>query len=98
MRANLGEATAVEGDGVAVAPGQTKEATVTCPIGMRLLGGGFEWGSAGGNGTAVISSTPKLPTFLGEPADTTWDVQGRVDSGGTPNTIFAAALCLDDYT
>lgn len=92
---HLADATAVEGDGVAVGPGQTKDTTATCPDGMRLLGGGFEWGSPGGDGTAVISSTPKLPSFLGEPANTTWEVQGRVDSGGTANTIHAAALCLD---
>jgi hypothetical protein len=94
---HLGNAFVLESDPVAVAPGETKDATVTCPDGARLLGGGFEWGSAGGNGTAVISSTPKLPTYLGEPANTTWEVQGRVDSGGTANTIHAAALCLDDY-
>ena len=88
--AALKAATAVVGTGVAVGAGETKTATVTCPAGTRLLGGGSEWGSANGNGTAVISSSP---TFVGD-ANVTWEVQGRVDTGGTANTLFAEALCI----
>lgn len=90
IAAGLGGVLAEVGSGVAVGAGETKEATVTCPPGSRLLSGGPEWGSAGGNGTAVISSSP---TFTGNP-EVTWVVQGRVDAGGTANTLFAEALCL----
>jgi hypothetical protein len=83
-------ATAVVGTGVAVGVNETKTATVTCPPGTRLLGGGFEWGTNNTNGTAVISSSP---TFVGD-ANVTWEVQGRIDAGGTANTVFAEALCI----
>lgn len=88
--AQLGTVSSVVGTGVSVGAGQTKEATVTCPAGTRLLSGGGEWASAGANDTAIISSSP---TFTGDPK-TTWVVQGRVDTGGSANTILAEALCL----
>jgi hypothetical protein len=90
--AQLDAAVAVQGSAVSVSPGETKEATVTCPGDERLLSGGPEWGSAGANGTAVISSSP---SFVPGAASRTWVVQGRVDSGGTANTLFAEALCLE---
>jgi hypothetical protein len=89
--ATLADAFTVHDGGVTVNPDQTRQTSITCPVGTRLLSGGPEWGSAGANGTAVISSSP---TFTGDP-NRTWVVQGRVDSGGTANTLFAEALCLD---
>jgi hypothetical protein len=86
----LAGAIAVVSQGVAVPAGQTKSVTVTCPNGGQVLGGGFEWASGGSNGASIISSNA---TFNGD-ATTTWEVQGRVDSGGTANTLHAEALCL----
>ena len=88
--ANLGPAFAVVGTGVLVSPGTSKEATVSCPGGSRLLSGGFEWLSEDADGSSVISSSP---TFVGDP-NKTWVVRGRSDTGGPGNTIFAEALCL----
>jgi hypothetical protein len=80
------------GPGVTVQPGETKETSVACRQGTRLLGGGIEWANTRGNGTAVISSGPNVSI-----PNTMWTVQGRVDAG-TPtaaaNTLFAVALCL----
>jgi len=87
---DLGHAFAVAGVGVLVSPGTSREATVSCPGGSRLLSGGFEWLSADADGSSVISSSP---TFLGDP-NTTWVVRGRSDTGGAGNTLFAEALCL----
>ncbi len=88
--ADLGPAFAVASAGVLVSPGTSKEATVSCPAGSRLLSGGFEWLSADADGSSIISSSP---TFLGDP-NTTWVVRGRNDTGGDGNTLFAEALCL----
>jgi hypothetical protein len=83
-------AIAVQGTGVAVAPGTAEIASVTCPADHpRLLAGGPEWGS-NANGLSIIASSP---TFAANP-NRTWDVRGRVDTGGTANTLFAEALCL----
>jgi hypothetical protein len=81
---------AVHSAGVTVNPGATVETTVTCPAGTQLLSGGPEWGTTNRDGLSTISSSP---TFVGN-ANTTWDVQGRVDTGGAANTLFADALCL----
>lgn len=75
--------------GSPVPPGQTRLVSATCPDNQRLLGGGFEWGSTGRNGTAIISSGPS-PTATNK----TWTVQGRVDSGGEENLLFAIAFCI----
>ncbi|MGH2987104.1 MAG: hypothetical protein ACRDLO_10520 [Solirubrobacterales bacterium] len=88
--ANLGPAFAVVGTGVFVPAGTSREATVTCPGGSRLLGGGFEWRRDDGDGLSVISSSP---TFVGDP-NKTWVVRGRSDTGALGDTIFAEALCL----
>jgi hypothetical protein len=85
----LGTTVFAQGQGVAVAAGSSAEAIVTCPAGHpRLLSGGPEW-EGDSNGTAVIYSVPS-PAVPG----TTWVVRGRVDIGGTANTIFADALCI----
>jgi hypothetical protein len=81
---------AVTSAGVNVNPGATVETTVTCPVGTRLLSGGPEWATTNRDGLSIISSSP---TFVGN-ANTTWDVQGRVDAGGAANTLHADALCL----
>jgi hypothetical protein len=82
---------AVVGTGVLVSPGTSKEATVSCPGGSRLLSGGFEWLSDLADGSSVLSSSP---AFVGDPSKT-WVVSGRSDTGGPGNTLFAEALCLD---
>lgn len=88
--AALKAATAVVGTGVPVAAGQTKTAAVSCPGLSRAIGGGFEWGTNNTNGASVISSSA---TFVGD-ANGTWETQGRIDTGGTANTLFAEVLCL----
>jgi hypothetical protein len=87
----LGSVTPVASAGTNVAAGTTQDVTVTCPAGSRLLSGGFEWGNNANEKTSVISSSA---TFNGGAA-TTWEVQGRVNTGGTANTLFAEALCLN---
>jgi hypothetical protein len=85
-------AIAVQGLGVQVQPGQTKEAFVTCPATHpRVLSGGPEWGSRDRNDTSIINSGPGFAPLN---PNTTWGVSGRVANGGTTNTIFAEALCL----
>lgn len=83
-------ANAFIGTGVGVDPGTTKTASVTCPTGWRLLGGGFEWLINNSDETSIITSSP---TFVGDP-NVTWEVTGRVSNAGVGNTIFAEALCL----
>ena len=84
-------AIAVQGTGVAVAPGTAQVASVTCPADHpRVIAGGPEWGT-NANGLSLISSSP---TFTANP-NRAWDVRGRVDTGGAANTLFAEALCLD---
>jgi hypothetical protein len=90
----LGNEFAMTGGRVTVNPGETQEVQVTCPQGTRLLTGGFEWASRDRNDTAVIGSGP---TFTGN-SQTTWNVSGRVDSGGASNTLVAEALCLNSST
>ncbi len=88
----LGSVVAVASAGTAVAANETKDVTVTCPAGSRLLSGGFEWGNSANNTTSVMSSSA---SFNAGAANTTWEVQGRVNAGGTANTLFAEALCLN---
>lgn len=80
---------AVSSAGNIVAPGGTADETVTCPIGTRLLSGGPEWAITNRDGLSTISSSPSFAN-----PNTTWEVQGRVDSGGATNTLHADALCL----
>ena len=81
--------TAVVGTGVDIDPGESAEATVTCPPGQMALGGGFEWGISPTEGLIQFSS----PTFLGDP-NTTWVVSGTIPEGGSANTLFAEVSCL----
>jgi hypothetical protein len=89
----LGGVVAVVGDPVRIEVGETKAATVSCPAGGRVLGGGFEWGTANGLFKEVISSSPIFAN--GDPG-TTWQITARVGVGGgsVANTIFVEALCL----
>jgi hypothetical protein len=80
---------AVTSAGVNVNPGNTVDVTVTCPIGARLLSGGPEWATTNRDGLSIISSSPSFAN-----PNTTWEVQGRVDTGGAANTLHADALCL----
>jgi hypothetical protein len=80
--------TAVVGPGVTIEPGQTATATVTCPPGQMVIGGGFEWVLVP-NGAFVKHSSPN---FAGDP-NTTWSVRGSV-IGGLENTLHAEANCL----
>jgi hypothetical protein len=83
-------AIAVQGAGVAVAPGTAQVASVTCPADHpRVIAGGPEWAS-NADGLSIIASSP---TFTANP-NRTWDVRGRVETGGAANTLFAEALCL----
>jgi hypothetical protein len=78
------------GVGFPVAVNTTVEASVTCPASHpQAIGGGIEWGTTTGNGTATISSVPN-------PADPahSWSVQGRVDAGGNANTLFPEVACI----
>jgi len=79
---------AVFGSGVAIAAGSSDTASVTCPAGTQIVGGGPDWVNDT-NGTAVLFSAPKI----GDP-DHTWLVKGRIDTGGTANTLFAEANCI----
>jgi hypothetical protein len=76
--------------GVNVAAGTTVDKTVTCPAGTRLLSGGHEWATTNRDGLSIISSSPSFndPNF-------TWEVQARVDTGGTATTLLVEALCLN---
>jgi hypothetical protein len=83
-------AVAVTSAGFTVNPGNTADATVTCPAGTRLLSGGPEWASINRDGLSTISSSASFA----DPG-ATWEVQGRVDTGGVANTLHADALCLN---
>jgi hypothetical protein len=85
----LNGTVAVTSAGVNVNPGNTVDVTVTCPIGARLLSGGPEWANSNRDGLSTISSSPSFANPL-----STWEVQGRVDTGGTATTLHADALCL----
>jgi hypothetical protein len=80
---------AVTSAGVNVNPGNTVDVTVTCPVATRLLSGGPEWAPTNRDDLSTISSSPSFANPL-----TTWEVQGRVDTGGTATTLHADALCL----
>jgi hypothetical protein len=80
--------TAVVGPGVEIEPGESLEATVTCPPGQMVIGGGFEWELAP-NGAFIKHSSP---SFVGDP-NTTWVVRGQI-IGGLTNTLHAEANCL----
>lgn len=77
--------TAVVGTGVSISAGTPKEATVTCPGGTMVIGGGYAWLDKEAN--SIITNAPSE----GNP-NQTWVVEGMVDAGS--NTLFAWANCL----
>jgi len=76
---------------ITLAPGQHGRATVTCPNETRLISGGFTWKNLEGKGTEILNSSPGP----GIQAFNTWEVSGKVQSGGTENTLTPVALCLE---
>ena len=81
----LGTIVSAVGFGVTINRGESGIASVKCPDGSKLLGGGFEWNSALDN--AVVFSGPTFPFF-----EDRWQVRG-IATGGT-NKLFAEATCL----
>jgi hypothetical protein len=80
---------AIASAGSAVTPGNTGDVTVTCPAGTRLISGGIEWATTNQNNLSTVSSSPSFTD-----PNHTWEVQGRVDTGGAANTLHADAICL----
>jgi len=78
--------TATIGGGVSIANGETKTASVTCPQGTMVFGGGYAWNDKESN--SIIASAPSEPL-----SNTTWVVEG-MPTGGSSNTLFAWANCL----
>jgi hypothetical protein len=79
-----------EFEGEPVGVGATVESSVVCPpTHPRVIGGGIEWGVTNTNGTATIASVPNPFNPGGS-----WTVVGRIDAGGTANTVFAEAACM----
>jgi hypothetical protein len=76
---------------ITLAPGQHGRATVTCPNETRLISGGFVWKNLEGKGTEILNSSPGP----GNQVFDTWEVVGKVMSGGTENTLTPVALCLE---
>jgi hypothetical protein len=85
--------TQIRGPNVSItlAPGQHGRATVTCPNETRLISGGFVWKNLEGKGTEILNSSPGP----GNQVFNTWEVVGKVMSGGTENTLTPVALCLE---
>lgn len=77
---------ATVGNGVSINNGEVKTATVTCPAGRMLIAGGFAWSDKEAN--SIIASAPSE-----ENPNTTWVVEGLA-SGGSSNTLFAWANCI----
>jgi hypothetical protein len=78
------------GTPVEIEPGDTQEASATCPGETRLLSGGFEWVFNDREGTAIISSGASEAA-----PNRTWGVQARVAAGALlGNRIVVSALCL----
>ena len=63
-------------------PGQFGAATVSCPTGKTVIGGG-----GGSEGEVAISNT-------GPPSDTQWGVNAK-NVSGSPVTLFAYAVCVN---
>ena len=77
--------TAVVGQGVVVGSSTPGNATVKCPGGSQLVGGGYAWLDAESNSILVNAPSESDP-------NQTWTVRGLVDSG--TNTLFAWANCM----
>jgi hypothetical protein len=83
----LGQVTAVVGEGVDVLDGHVNNAVVFCPASHpRLIAGGYSWSSDSAG--SIISSAPNESH-----PDTSWVVRGKVPAGSS-NGLFAWATCL----
>jgi len=78
--------TAVVGAGVPLANNTAGNASVTCPAGQTVIGGGYAWAQDEAN--AMIASAPDE----GSPSSS-WVVRG-MPLGGSSNTLYAWASCL----
>lgn len=77
---------AVVGPGSSIASGGSGVASVTCPAGEMVIGGGFAWTDKEAN--SIIASAPSEAD-----PNRTWIVEG-IASGGSSNSLFAWANCL----
>jgi hypothetical protein len=91
----LGSVFSVAGQGVHMTAAEgTKRAVVTCPLGSRLLSGGYEWDAKDNANNTVLASSPIFPSpSAPEDPARTWQIFARIGIGN-PNTVFAEALCL----
>ena len=78
--------TAKVGEGVNIASGKVGVATVTCPAGEMVIGGGYAWLEQEAN--SIIASAPSESD-----PNQTWVVEG-IPTGGSSNSLFAWANCL----
>jgi hypothetical protein len=74
------------GEGASLASGNAGAATVTCPGGMMVIGGGYAWQDKEAN--SIIASAPSEAD-----PNQTWVVEG-IPTGGSSNTLYAWANCL----
>ncbi|HEV2727456.1 MAG TPA: hypothetical protein VGV34_04125 [Solirubrobacterales bacterium] len=74
------------GEGASLASGNAGVATVTCPGGMMVIGGGYAWNDKEAN--SIIASAPSEAD-----PNQTWVVEG-IPTGGSSNTLYAWANCL----
>ena len=77
--------TPAVGTAVTVNAGTPQTATVTCPPGQMVIGGGYAWADQESN--SIIASAPSEAD-----PNKTWVVEGMVDAGS--NTLYAWANCL----
>ena len=85
--AALKDVHAVVGAGAAVSAGAANQASVRCPVGERLIAGGYAWQEDEPN--SIIFSAPYEPN-----PNEIWVVRGMVDAGS--NTLFAWANCTQE--
>jgi hypothetical protein len=83
----LRSSTARVGSGNSLANNTPGNATVTCPPGEYVIGGGYAWTQDEAN--SIIASAPKA-----NDPERTWEVRG-MPTGGSSNTLFAWANCLN---
>jgi trimeric autotransporter adhesin len=80
--------TTVHSEGVQVGPGGAANAFAVCSGGKVVLAGGFAWQDD--SQATIVASAPSETT-----PHRTWVVRGHIPSGGTGNTLYAWATCLD---
>jgi hypothetical protein len=94
----LGRVISLRSDPAPIGPGERGGVSATCPDGAHLLSGGFEWENFDGVGMRIVNSGSVVPDGVNPALDPNnnpvWGVVGRVDAGGTANTLRAKVLCL----